>query len=91
MSSQKDGIINLDIEVRTAVKKQYALNKAVADQLAAYVEAARLMYPGVDENTVVNAILERQINGDRKYKKYLRERNNNNEYPVSEEPLGNGA
>lgn len=90
MSSQKD-IINLDIEVRTAVKKQYALSKAVADQLAAYVEAAKIMYPGVDENAVVNAILERQINGDRKYKKYLRERNDNNKYPVGEESLGNGA
>ena len=66
-------MIDLNIQpLQEPVTKRFRLSKSVTDTFELYVKAAQEKAPGVDESTVLEAILEKQFKKDRGFKSWLK-------------------
>ena len=67
-------MIDLNIQpLQEPVAKRFRLSKSVTDTFELYVKAAKEKGPGVDESTVLEAILEKQFRKDRGFRSWLKE------------------
>ncbi|ASQ90945.1 hypothetical protein CHL67_08470 [Prosthecochloris sp. GSB1] len=66
-------MIDLNIQpLQEPVTKRFRLSKSVTDSFELYVKAAQEKAPGVDESTVLEAILEKHFKRDRGFRSWLK-------------------
>lgn len=59
-------------EVSENVKRKFIVPKPISDEFDLYVAAAREQAPGVDENMILQAILEKHLRKDRSFRAWLK-------------------
>jgi len=70
-------MIDLNIQpLQEPVTKRFRLSKSVTDSFELYVKAAQEKAPGVDESTVLEAILEKHFKRDRGFRSWLKGKEN---------------
>ncbi len=81
----------IDLNIQTPdklVKKTFELPVSIAEAFEQYVEAAQEDTVGVNEHLVMRALIERQLKRDRKFRKWLSERQRDEKGVVADSEAG---